>query len=491
MRLFDYSRPILLTLMFVHACGSSVLAAEVGPIVQEEIIIDAGDGTAETPGAAGEIVIDQGMPDTGEVIIDGAATGEATIDTTPGSGQAEDIGQETWDIRVDRLWAEYAHFGDSDSATENAWYGNASAVFNWQPNLAWELQLAGRIDGYSEDDLDSFSTIRGDYGDSYVRYRGDGFRLTLGTQTVIWGRLDGLPPSDRVSTTDLSRFVLDDLEDRRRSNPMFRAETAIGGGKLDVVWLVDFRAAEMPDKDSVWHPVDTRRGRVLGIDPDDVPPALVKGASVSEEAPDGDGGFGMRYTRTHSFADFGVTLANTRQSIPYFRAAGPGRIEAAYPRSWAYGVDAATEAAGATWRAEVLYSSDNPVTRTDMTYTTTPALIWGGGVEFHPGDGDTRVNLQLVGMNLIDAPAVIDRTEVYSVNGEVEVPFDRARWRLKLDYYIGLDDRDIYLNPEIAFLGWEPHELYLGVHYFDGDEQTFGGFHEDHSSVNLGWRAKF
>jgi hypothetical protein len=96
-----------------------------------------------------------------------------------------------------------------------------------------------------------------------------------------------------------------------------------------------------------------------------------------------------------------------------------------------------------------------------------------------------------MGMKLLDSAGVIDRREIYNINGEIEIPFDRERWRAKLDFYAGLNDKDIYVNPEIAFLGWEPHEVYLALHYFDGAEQTLGGFHEDHSSINLGWRAKF
>jgi hypothetical protein len=227
------------------------------------------------------------------------------------------------------------------------------------------------------------------------------------------------------------------------------------------------------------------------VDPKLVAPAAVQNAVVIDDEPSGDGGFGARYTRVHSFADIGVTVAHTRQSTPYFRPAGVGRFEAEYPRSWAYGADAAIDAAGATWRLEVLYSRDNPVTRRDLSYTTTPGVAWGGGVEFFPGDGDTRVNLQLVGTNLIDAGAVIDRKDIYSINGEIEVPFDRERWRAKFDFYTGLNERDIYLNPELAFLGWEPHEIYVALHYFDGEEETIGGYFEHNSSINVGWRASF
>jgi hypothetical protein len=167
-------------------------------------------------------------------------------------------------------------------------------------------------------------------------------------------------------------------------------------------------------------------------------------------------------------------------------------LKTVYPRSWAFGADAAVDAAGATWRAEVVYSSNNPVTRKgSFDYSTVEGIAWGLGVEMHPGDGDTRINVQLVGSNLIDTPSVIDRTDAYALNGEIDMPFDRARWRASLDFYVDLDEQGTYLNPEIAFLGWEPHELYLALHYFGGDDETLGGFYEDDSSINLGWRASF
>jgi hypothetical protein len=486
---------LLLPLAIICGYSTGVAAADAEVIVEEEMIIETdGAESAEgivieetsEPGAAGQddmIIEESGPTEVGEIGVMEAETTDAMDAESGGSN---------FDIGIDEAWAEYGHFTRSDSESDNSLYGKIAASANWQPNSAWELQLAGRVDGYDEDGKNSFTDINADYGDSYVRYRTDNLTLTFGTQTVVWGRLDELPLSDRVSTADLTRFVLDDLEDRRRSNPVIRAEAFLGSGKLDLVWLYDFRGAELPDKDSVWYPVNRETGRIIGFDPDDIPPAGVKNTRISDDAPSGDGGFGARYTRTHSFADMGVTVAHTRQSTPYYRSAGAGRIEAVYPRSWAYGADAAIDAAGATWRVELLYSSDNPVTRKNLGYTTTPAMSWGGGVEFHPGDGETRVNLQLMGMNLIDSPSsILDRKEVYSLNGEVETPFDRNRWRAKLGFYAGLGDKDIYLNPEIAFLGWEPHEFYLALHYFDGDDNTFGGFHEDHSSVNLGWRADF
>ena len=484
----------LLTLAIIAACTSGGAATAADQPAVEEVIIDIGGN--EPVGAGSEIVIEgPSQPSgsaSGELIIEESGPAAAPTDETRIAGSSGSTGDTSdFEIRIDDVRAEYGRFTRSRAEADSTLYGKVSGFANWQPAPQWEFQVAARVDGYSQDQRNAFTDITADYGDSFVRYRGDNFRLTAGTQTVVWGRLDEIPLSDRVSTADLTRFVLDNLEDRRRSNPMLRAETFLGSGKLDLVWLFDFRAAELPDQDSVWYPINRESGRILGIDPAIIPPAAVRNATIIEDEPSGDGGFGARYTRTHSFADIGVTIARTRQSTPYFRSAGVGRFQAEYPRSWAYGADAAIDAGGATWRFELVYSSDNPVTRTDLSYTTTPGIAWGGGVEFHPGDGDTRVNLQLVGMNLIDTPAIIDRDEIYSINGEIEAPFDRARWRARLDFYAGIGDKDIYLNPEVAFLGWEPHELYLALHYFAGDADTLGGFHEDHSSINLGWRASF
>lgn len=474
--------PILATLIVTVGLGQIAGAAEDELVIEDDI----GDGelVIEPDGAENDPMIDQGGD---ELTID-----DPDGETPPLAGDAsESAAEPSLQFGLDEARLDFGHLPDGNADSNHAMYGHLSASARWQASPRWTLQLAGRLDAHDEDARGSFTRIHTDYGDSYLRYRGDSTTLTFGSQTVIWGRLDEIPLSDKVSTPDLQRTLLDDIEDRRRSTPMVRAEAFFGGGKLDLVWLYDFRAAELPHRDSVWYPIDIEAGRLLGIDRDDIPPAAVRGALVDEDEPSGDGGVGARYTRTHSFADIGVTLARTRQPTPYFRADGAGRFKAEYPRSWTVGADTAIDAAGITWRAELVYNSDIPVTRVDTGFSTAPGLAWGAGIEMHPGDGDTRINLQLIGNNLIDAPEILDRKEVYSLTGEIDMPFDRERWRASLDFMIGLDEKDVYVNPELTFLGFEPHEFYVAAHLFDGSEQSLGGFYEDNASVNLGWRAKF
>ncbi len=69
--------------------------------------------------------------------------------------------------------------------------------------------------------------------------------------------------------------------------------------------------------------------------------------------------------------------------------------------------------------------------------------------------------------------------------------FANNRWRAKLRFAVGLDEHDVYLNPQIAYVGREPHEFYVGYHHFEGADETLNGFYEDNDLITLGWRASF
>ena len=218
----------------------------------------------------------------------------------------------------------------------------------------------------------------------------------------------------------------------------------------------------------------------------------------------------MRFSGTAKSVDYAVSIQRARRSLPYYKfdptvrnallsgasvssaiAASPQTFTEVHPWSWYIGSDAAIDALSATWRFEAAYVSDIPVTTTDFRYTRESGVDWGAEVEFYPGDANTRVNLQLSGTELFNPPAVLDRINIYSFGGMVERPFLHSRWRARLRFLFGLDKRNIYLNPELAYIAWEPYEIYLDAHYFSGDPVTAGGYHQDHGLITLGWRARY
>jgi len=497
--------PIKRRALYPAAFGILLLSVNAGSVVQAADVQDDGELLIEDDEV---LVIEEGAaPDQELVIEEPGPAGDGdegllieeddtlVIETSEPESTAQmvTLGQQSSvSLDLDELWAEFGYLPDSNAYASSQSYLHGQVTARWRPSSRWELQASARLDAFSQSGGADWDHLSLDYGETFVQYRADSYRITGGMQKILWGRIDEFPPTDRVSTQDLSRYILDDLSDRRRASAALRFEHFSGSSKLDLVFLPHFREAELPGVDSVWFPVNQRSGEILGLPSTPASRALVRSSPVETRASDSDGGFGVRYSNSGSGMDYAVTLQRARQSLPYFNYnSARGVLEAHYPRSWVVGGDFGIEAAGAIWRLEGAWLSDTPVTRISGAYDTVRSVNWGAGVEFFPGDGDARVNLQLTGVNHIDAPAVIDRREIYLLSGSFETPFAENRWRFKGRFYKGLDRHDLYLNPEIAYTGIDSQEIYLDAHYFEGAPGTPGGFHQDNATVTLGWRAQF
>jgi hypothetical protein len=410
----------------------------------------------------------------------GAALAGACLLAAPAAAQG-------LDLRLDTLSLELGALPDHPDASSMARaLVGVSAKGATGP---WSYALGARLDASAQGGARSFDRVRLDYTENYLRWQGEQWRATAGTQNVLWGRVDEISPIDRLSRADLTHAMLDRLPERRRAVPAVRLEHLGEESKLDVVWLPVFDAAVMPHERSVWSPVDTLNGRLLGIGS---LPALA-GAQVREADISGSGGVGARWTVEGQGFDYGVSLQRARSSQPYYRVL-PGStvvLQAVHPISTVLGVEAETQAGGATWRAELAWSSANPLTTPALQYRTAAGLAWVLGTEFFPGDRETRVTLQLAGQRVNTAEAVLDRTRMTYLTGEVEHPFAQGRWRADLRFSLGLRDRDNYLNPRLTYTGLDQHELSLGAHLFGGADNTLGGYYRRNDALTLGWKAKF
>jgi hypothetical protein len=414
-------------------------------------------------------------------------------------------------VGFDELRAEAGVLPKDSARADGSHYLHASVLAEWPVNERWSARLATRLDGYVQTGDEDFSRAELDYGESYVRYRARQRRVTLGAQKVLWGRMDEHSPTDRLSVQDVTRFALDDLSDRRRAVAALRWEEFVGDYKVDMLLVPAFRAAELPRDESVWSPVDRSRGRIIGMPEHALMAPLISQGRFVED--DGDwGGWGVRVSRAGRGFDYALTLQDARHSLPYYELnpavraallANPGNIPSAlaaapdtfigrYPRTWVVGGDLGFSVGRSAWRFEAAWLSDHPATTEDLRYVELQAVDWAAGVEFFPGDADLRVNVQVGGRHLLDADEeLLDRENVFTLFGDAENTFARERWRTRLRFSLGLDKRDVYLNPEVAFIGWDPHEIYAGYHHFDGADDTLGGFHRDHNLFTVGWRARY
>lgn len=394
---------------------------------------------------------------------------------------------------LDDVLIEGARLASDAPEARTAWGVRATPYLLWQPNRSWEVRVGALLESDAQSGAAvDYSETRADVAETYVRYRDGSMRLTAGAQTIVWGRVDAMPVIDRVSRVDLTRFMVDDLSQRRRAQWALRWEQSFGDDlKLDAVLLPRFRGARMPDERGIWHPVNRLTGRVIGFEPDPALAALVQNAALRNDD-HGAGGAALRLTSTGGALDWGVTLARTRQLLPYFRLdpAGPF-LTATHPYNRFVGVDGEMTAAGATWRAEVGYTDGVPATRPGGEMVLTSAVEAVAGVEFFPGGGNTRLTLQLAARSLRDDGPLLEIKDYLGVNGELESTFGQGRWKAGVRFMSGLNVNDIYIAPTLSYLGWEPHELYLTLRHFSGEGRALGGFHRDHGMIAVGLRTQF
>lgn len=394
---------------------------------------------------------------------------------------------------LDDLHLESGVFDDTPRADGQTSLKLVGSV-RWQPSRNLEFRAGLRVDGTSQHGgSGSFDRWRGDLTDTYLRYRSGDTRVTLGAQTIVWGRIDELPLIDRVSRADLSRFILDDLADRRRATPALRWEQDFDAYKVDAVGLIGFREAVLPDWRSVWSPIDRSAGRVFGIEPEAALSSFVRGAAIARDDASSGGG-AIRVTRTgEPPLDFGITLARTRASLPYFRVDTAGaRLVEVHPWQSFVGADIEFVTGGVTWRSELGYTEGLPLTSVFAAQQVRgKSWDWVGAAEFFPGGDETRVNLQLVVHRASASLPVLERIRYTGVTGEIETRVSQGRWKLGVRFASGLNAHDVYVAPKIAWMGWEPHEIYLVARIFDGDGRALGGFHRDHGMIAVGLRTRF
>lgn len=453
----------------------------------DQVIVIEDDDSEEISIESEEISIDS---DEQQITLEADDFADIEMDT------ASSRGEQTFSIGIDKAWLEHSALVEDNTGVDSLSYGHLTVRAEWKPDNEWQGQLEARVDGHSQDGNPSWHEVDLDYGDNWIRYRGENSRITVGTQTIIWGRIDEIPPSDRLSTVDGTRLNLDDLQDRRRSRPTIRAEFFAKDSKLDLIYMPTFREAELADKDSIWYPIDRARAKILGMEVPATMALFMPNATIVDDAPHTDNAVGLRFSSNYEGIDYALTAQHGRQTMPYFSFSGAPftpTFTAQYPRVTTVGGDLAFENEGITWRFEAVYLDDLPGTNaTTGVYTdSVEGGNWAVGMEFYPGDEDIRVNLQLAGNHLFNADNLLDRDEIYNFNGSAEIPFAEQAWVANIRFSVGLDEKDIYFNPEIAFVDWEPHELYLEAHYYDGNDGTLGGFHEDHSLISAGWRASF
>jgi len=451
--------------------------------------------------------------DDGAVLALGTQT---NYDALLVQSQRKTPSQRNTGFRFDELRLEYGALNaEQGGAVDTSHALLARFGYGFQIGEHIDGRIAARFDGARQGPERSVKFNEWEPDEAFIRFRTGEHKFTVGAVAVNWGTLDELAPGNVIARQDMSRFVLDDLSRRYRAQAVLRYEGWFDRYKLDVVAMAQFEPAALPDPDSIWSPYDQRRGVVLGVVPNPLLAALLQLGTVEPELSkeEDDGGGGIRLSHQGQGLDWGVSIQHVRHTSPYFvindtvRAAlltgsSPAAAVATttdstftawHPFTDVGSADITFNWGESTWRAELAYLSDYPVTTPDLRALTAPAIQFGFGVEFFPGDGNNRLSLQAGGLQLNPDEPIADRERVSFLSGELEMLFASESWRFRTRFLAtsGEGRNDSYVNPELAYIRTEPDEFYLGFHSFSGDDGTAGSYHDEHDLFVLGWRTQF
>ncbi len=388
---------------------------------------------------------------------------------------------------------------------------NASATTKF--NSSWDAKISLSAKYWQQLGTLEFDNTELLVNDAFVRYRGSNYRVTIGNQTVLWGRLDGDAPTDMMSTRDLSFLVLDpELDQQRLGDTSIRMESYFDSYKVDLLYTPSPIATSLPEINSAFSFINKSTGRILGVEP--LPVIEQLAIFGSSEAPKkGEAAFGIRISHAGESLDYAITAQQTRIPTPtfainpetlFFLATGStvndaitlteGETFLVYqPETSVFGGDFGWVEGVSTIRGEIAWISDYPVIReSTLSFDTTAAVSWGVGIETYPGETeDTRLIIQFVGTQLVDENDVLGDLSSISFNGQIETFFMRDKLRTRVNFLASLNKKDIFLNPEISYTGWTGHEFYLSFFYFEGNDDTVGGFFNQSNTLSLGWRGTF
>ena len=227
---------------------------------EPELIVDV-----EEDAEADDFVIEMDEPEADSVEDDFFSREPADDDAMASAAQGSQMPMDSFEVGLDEVRFELAPLLDNDDAIDGFVYAQALVSAHWQSGLNFEAFASVEVEAYIESGSGDADEKRIALDETYLRYNGDNLRVTLGNQTVIWGRIDELPPIDRLSSQDQLRFILDDLPDRRQARPMLRIESFFGENKLDLLYAPTFMEAQLPEEGAIWHPIDQRRGDCASI----------------------------------------------------------------------------------------------------------------------------------------------------------------------------------------------------------------------------------
>jgi hypothetical protein len=323
--------------------------------------------------------------------------------------------------------------------------------------------------------------------EAYAEVRAGRFDARIGRQIIVWGRADGINPTDRLSSVDY-RFLVPEDDDRRMGMGAARATYYAGGVALTALWLPEFRANR------------------VGL------PPSVAGAQEDRERWNRDA-WAVRVEQTGRSIDWSVSYGSTLDASPDLAAqsnpGGPATIELAHHRIRFVGGDVAGTAGRFGVRAEAAYLHTADPDGLDPSIKNREVFAVGG-VDRTFG-GTLNVNAQYVYRHVLDFDASDEGASreadpigwqqgvlsgqsarvQHGASGRVAVKLLHETLEVDVSGLAYFGPRGGVIRPKVAYLVNDHLKLTAGSEHYGGSDRSMLGLLRPNSTAFLELRLSF
>lgn len=301
------------------------------------------------------------------------------------------------------------------------------------------LLLRGRDDPQTDADKNyqMDSRIQSLYGQASL---GD-YSIKIGYQTVVWGKMDMLGATDKLSPWDFSQFAFTAPQDARVGQGILTASHFIRTGlEAEFVYNATPKTNRYPGGGAEY-----LLQQQVGLE----------NASVVEDKPEAFTDYELALRLKLSTQDFDgtFTIARLLQNEPVFESTGPMQFKASYPVYDLFASSYNFTGDGKLWKLAVAYSR-NKSYATPTGPIKADSLQWGAGLEINVND-DYNIGLE----------AAYTYSDLPEFSG-VERNTTQVAMRLTQDFYHNTLDGVYYAQYHLEDRA-QTHSVSLKYHLMD------------------------